>query len=46
MGASCVRLLDDKLNARIPSDQRLRITVAGRLVLRASSGSVAIKPPV
>jgi LacI family transcriptional regulator len=43
MGAACVRLLDDKLNARIPLDQRLRITVAGRLVLRASSGPIAIK---
>jgi LacI family transcriptional regulator len=38
MGAACVRLLDDKLNGRVPPDQRLRITVAGRLVLRASSG--------
>lgn len=43
MGAACVRLLDDKLNARIPRDQRLRIIVAGRLVLRDSSGPVAIK---
>jgi LacI family transcriptional regulator len=46
MGASCVRLLDDKLNARIPPDLRVRITVAGRMVLRASSGPVAIKPPM
>jgi LacI family transcriptional regulator len=38
MGACCVRLLDDKLNERIPADQRMRITVAGRLVLRDSSG--------
>ena len=38
MGACCVRLLDDKLHDRIPADQRLRITVAGRMVLRASSG--------
>lgn len=41
MGASCVRLLDDKLNGRIPNDLRLRITVAGRLVVRASSGPLA-----
>lgn len=38
MGASCVRLLDDRLNGRIPSDAPLRITVAGRIVERASSG--------
>lgn len=44
MGACCVRLLDDKLNERIATDQRLRITVAGHLVLRASSGPAAIKP--
>jgi LacI family transcriptional regulator len=44
MGAACVRLLDDKLNGRVPPDQRFRITVAGRLVLRASSGPVAARP--
>jgi LacI family transcriptional regulator len=38
MGACCVRLLDDRLNERIPADQRLRITVAGSMILRASSG--------
>lgn len=38
MGASCVRLLDDKLTGRVANDLRLRITVAGRLVRRASSG--------
>jgi LacI family transcriptional regulator len=38
MGASCVRLLDDKLTGRISNDLRLRITVAGGLVLRDSSG--------
>jgi LacI family transcriptional regulator len=44
MGACCVRLLDDRLNARIPADQQLRITVAGRLVLRASSGPARTEP--
>ena len=38
MGASCVRLLDDKLTGRVANELRLRITVAGRLVLRDSSG--------
>ena len=38
MGASCVRLLDDRLNGRIPNGVPLRITVAGRIVERASSG--------
>jgi LacI family transcriptional regulator len=38
MGACCLRLLDDKLTGRIANDLRLRITVAGQLVLRASSG--------
>jgi LacI family transcriptional regulator len=41
MGASCVRLLDDKLTGRIANDLRLRITVAGQLVLRDSSGPLA-----
>lgn len=40
MGASCVRLLDDKLSGRIPSDLRMRITIAGHIVLRASSGTL------
>lgn len=44
MGACCVRLLDDRLNDRLPVDQRLRITVAGRMVLRASSGPRSAKP--
>ena len=46
MGACCVRLLDDKLHDRIASDQRLRITVAGRFVIRASSGPVAVTPAI
>jgi LacI family transcriptional regulator len=41
MGAACVRLLDDKLTGRIASDQQFRIMVAGRLVLRDSSGPLA-----
>jgi LacI family transcriptional regulator len=42
MGACCVRLLDDRLNGRLPVDQRFRITVAGRMVLRASSGRASV----
>jgi LacI family transcriptional regulator len=38
MGASCVRLLDDRLHERIAVNHPFRITVAGRMVLRASSG--------
>jgi LacI family transcriptional regulator len=38
MGASCVRLLDDRLNKRVPDSFRFRIVVAGRLVVRSSSG--------
>jgi LacI family transcriptional regulator len=38
MGASCVRLLDDRLTGRIPDGVPLRITVAGHIVHRASSG--------
>lgn len=45
MGACCVRLLDDKLNERIAADQRLRITVAGRLILRDSSGPASSRVP-
>jgi LacI family transcriptional regulator len=38
MGACCVRLLDDRLTGRVPDGVPLRITVAGRIVERASSG--------
>ena len=41
MGACCVRLLDDRLKDRIPHDMPLRITVAGRIVHRGSSGPLA-----
>jgi LacI family transcriptional regulator len=44
MGASCLRLLDDKLTGRIANDLRLHITVAGKLVLRASSGPLRSPP--
>jgi LacI family transcriptional regulator len=40
MGAACVRLLDDKLTGRVSNDLRFRITVAGELVQRASTGPV------
>jgi len=38
MGASCVRLLDDRLTGRIRENIPLRITVAGHIVERDSSG--------
>jgi LacI family transcriptional regulator len=38
MGAACVRMLDDRLHARVPRDVPLRVTVAGRIIERASSG--------
>jgi LacI family transcriptional regulator len=44
MGACCIRLLDDRLNDRVAPDQRLRVTVAGRMVIRASSGPLAQRP--
>ena len=43
MGASCVRLLDDRINGRLPPDLPLRITVAGRIIRRASSGPRAAR---
>jgi LacI family transcriptional regulator len=43
MGACCVRLLDDRLSERIQSAQPLRITVAGSLIRRASSGPVRVE---
>jgi LacI family transcriptional regulator len=38
MGAACVRLLDDRVHGRVPKDVPLRVTVAGRIIERASSG--------
>jgi hypothetical protein len=42
MGATCVRMLDDRLHARLPENVPLRVTVAGRIVQRASSGPRAV----
>ena len=38
MGAACVRLLDDRINGRIPPDTPLRVHIASRIVERASCG--------
>lgn len=41
MGAACVRILDDRLNERLPRDIPLRVLVASRLISRASAGPAA-----
>ena len=38
MGAASVRLLDDRLNGRIPSDIPVRIQITSRIIERASCG--------
>jgi LacI family transcriptional regulator len=38
MGAACVRLLDDRINERIPADTPMRVHIASRIVERASCG--------
>lgn len=38
IGASCVRVLDDRLNDRIPKDVPIRTLITGRIVNRASCG--------
>jgi len=38
IGASCVRILDDRLNDRIPRDVPIRTLVTGDIVRRASCG--------
>ncbi|WP_343713923.1 LacI family DNA-binding transcriptional regulator [Inquilinus sp.] len=38
MGAACVRLLDDRLNGRIPSDIPVRVQITSRIIERASCG--------
>jgi LacI family transcriptional regulator len=40
MGAACVRVLDDRINERIPRDLPLRVLIANRLISRASAGPV------
>jgi len=43
IGAGCVRLLDDRINERMPRDIPLRLLIASRIVNRASCG-VARRP--
>ena len=38
MGAACVRLLDDRINRRIPPDIPVRVQITGRIIERASCG--------
>lgn len=38
IGAACVRLLDDRLNGRVPPDIHFRVHIAGHIVRRDSSG--------
>jgi LacI family transcriptional regulator len=38
MGAACVRILDDRINDRIPRDTPMRVLIASHIVSRDSSG--------
>lgn len=38
VGAACVRLLDDRINGRIPPDIPLRVQITSRIIERASCG--------
>lgn len=38
MGATCVRLLDDRIQGRIPPDISLRVHITSRIIERASCG--------
>lgn len=38
MGAACVRLLDDRINGRMPADIPVRVQITGRIIERASCG--------
>ncbi|MFE0757463.1 LacI family DNA-binding transcriptional regulator [Inquilinus sp. NPDC058860] len=38
IGAACVRLLDDRINGRIPPDIPVRVQITSRIVERASCG--------
>jgi LacI family transcriptional regulator len=40
MGAACVRLLDDRINGRIPPDIPVRVQITGRIIERASCGPI------
>ena len=38
MGAGCVRLLDDRIHGRVPSEIPVRVMIAGHIVSRKSCG--------
>jgi len=40
MGAACVRLLDDRIQGRIPPDVPVRVQITSRIIERASSGPI------
>lgn len=44
MGASCVRILDDRIHDRVPRDMPFRVLVASRIIHRASSGPYIAAP--
>jgi LacI family transcriptional regulator len=43
VGAGCVRILDDRINGRMPSNMPIRLMVASRIVNRASAGPPAAR---
>ncbi|KGM35241.1 LacI family DNA-binding transcriptional regulator [Inquilinus limosus] len=42
MGAACVRLLDDRINGRIPADIPVRVQITSRIIERASCGPIRL----
>lgn len=44
IGAGCVRVLDDRINDRVPRDVPMRVLVANRIVTRDSSGPRSALP--
>lgn len=41
VGAACMRLLDDRLNSRLPRDAWLRVHIANRIIKRGSCGEAS-----
>ncbi len=46
IGASLVRLLDDRAHGRIAPDVAVRMLMTAKIVERASSGPARVAPPV
>ena len=46
MGATCIRLLDDRINQRLAVDIPVRIHITGRIINRDSCGPVPVKGPL